>query len=114
MYKRQVFEVFEALAFRNRFIIIGYLHLSLIGSISIPLVAMIYERNWLPVGSMTKTGLTLLVSGFAMTELLLMLTGFGKFYSAGLLLLGSVAMALGILLMIVNPNKPVFIVSERD
>ena len=82
--------------------------------LAIPLIAMIYERNWLPLGSTTKTGLTLLVSGFAMTELLLMLTGFGKFYSAELLLLGSVAMALGILMMIVNPNKAVFIDSERE
>ena len=109
-----VFEVFEVLAFHNRFIIIGYLHLSLIGSISIPLIGMIYERQWLPIGSMTKTGLILLVSGFALTELLLMLTGFGKFYSAEVLLLGSVAMALGILLMILNSNKAVFIDSERE
>ena len=93
---------FQAYASYNRFIIIAYLHLSLIGSISFLLLALFVELKWLLTARLFRVGSALLLSGFAFTETLLVLAGLGWFYSSLLLSVGSGAMALGLLLMVVK------------
>ena len=93
---------FQAYASYNKFVIIAYLHLSLIGSISFLLLALFVELKWLSTTRLFRVGSALLLSGFAFTETLLVLAGLGWFYNSLLLSLGSGAMALGVLMMVVN------------
>ncbi|NOQ70700.1 MAG: hypothetical protein GQ574_01790 [Crocinitomix sp.] len=97
-----VFPFFETYAFYNKPIIISYLHLSLIGSISFLFLALLIEKKWLVLNGLVKIGSSLLLLGFAVTEVLLALTGLGLFHSQTLLIMGSAAMTLGVLLLIVS------------
>ena len=97
-----VLPTFQSYASFNKFIIIAYLHLSLIGSISFLLLALFLELKWLSTTILIRVGSVVLILGFAFTEVLLVLAGLGWFYSSLLLSLGSSAMALGVLMMIVN------------
>lgn len=92
-------------AFYNKFIIVAYLHLSLIGSITFFLLALFLDRHWIPVNRLFQISSVLFISGFAITEILLTIVGFGLFYSQRWLVAGSAAMALGIFLMMVS-GKP--------
>jgi len=92
-------EVLRDYAFHNRFIIIAYLHLSLIGSISFLFIALMIDKEWLRSNSWMRLGSSLLVLGFLTTEIILILTGLGIYYNGELLLAGSAAMALGILFL---------------
>jgi len=100
-----VFPSFEVYAFFNKSIIIAYLHLSLIGSISLMLLALLIEKGWLVINNRVKAGSGLLLSGFATTELMLVASGLGLFHSQIILIIGSVAMCLGVLLMIISGTK---------
>lgn len=93
---------FRTYAAYNKFIIIAYLHLSLIGSISFLLLAMLVAMKWIVINGWFKLGSTLFITGFLMTETLLSLAGLGLFHSNLILAMGSAAMALGVLTMIVN------------
>ncbi len=93
---------FQSYASYNKFIIIAYLHLSLIGSISFLLLALLVELQWVLVTRLFKIGSLLFISGFAVTETLLVLAGLGLFYNDLSLSLGSGAMALGVLLMVLS------------
>lgn len=93
---------FQSYASYNKFIIIAYLHLSLIGSISFLLLALFVELKWLLTTGLFRVGSVLLISGFAFTETLLVLAGLGWYYNGLFLSLGSGAMALGVLLMVLN------------
>jgi len=97
-----VFPIFKPYAFFNKPIIIAYLHLSLIGSISFLFFALMLENKWLPLNRRLKIGSALFISGFVATELLLTFQGLGIYFSQIPLIMGSTAMALGVLLMIIN------------
>ncbi|MEM9649718.1 MAG: hypothetical protein AAF969_14670, partial [Bacteroidota bacterium] len=97
-----VFPCLETFVFSNKFIIIAYLHLSLIGSISFPLLALSITKNWLPINTFVKIGSILLLSGFGITELIMVSSGLGKYHNQMLLITGSAAMALGIFLMLIG------------
>lgn len=102
-----VLDIFRDYAFHNRFIIIAYLHLSLIGSISFLFIALMIHNIWLKTNFWVQLGSVLLLVGFMATEILLTLTGLGLFYNGEMLLAGSAAMAFGILSLTVktNPNN---------
>lgn len=93
---------FQSYASYNKFIIIGYLHLSLIGSISFLLLALFLDMKWLTVDKRFKAGSILFISGFLITEALILLAGLAVFYEGGILVVGSGSMALGILMMILS------------
>jgi hypothetical protein len=97
-----VFPFLKTYAFYNKPIIIGYLHLSLIGSISFLLLALLIKQKWLVLNGLVKIGSALLIMGFATTELLLMLGGLGIFHNQIILIIGSAAMAIGVLVMIMS------------
>lgn len=102
-----VLPALQPYAFHNKFIIVAYLHLSLIGSISFFLLALFLDRQWIPVNRLFQMSSILFISGFATTEILLTLVGFGLFYSQSGLAVGSAAMALGIFLMVVNRKSQI-------
>lgn len=100
-----VLPFFNYYAFHNKNIIIAYLHLSLIGSISFLLLAMMLEMKWLSTNKLVKIGSILLVLGYIITELLLLLSGLGFYFNTILLILGSLAMALGVLFMLFSKSN---------
>lgn len=100
-----IFPFFEACAFFNKPIIIAYLHLSLIGAISFLFFALLLEKKYLVLNGRVKTGSAFLLLGFAITEILLLLSGLGLFHNQILLIIGSTAMASGILLMMISGAK---------
>jgi hypothetical protein len=66
------FSFVKDLAFENKFIIIGYIHLVMLGFISCFLLAMLFQLNWL---KLNKTGLGLFIIGFVLSEINLILLG---------------------------------------
>lgn len=72
------------------------------------LFAFIIERNWVQLNYLFGLGSTFLISGFILTESYLVLNGLGYTAMYEFLLLGSVAMALGILLIIISTIKKLF------
>lgn len=99
---------FQSYASYNKFVIIAYLHLSLIGTISFLLLALFLDIKWLTVNRMFKAASILFISWFLITELLLSLAGLGLFYDPGLLVIGSGAMALGVFMFIFNNLNQIF------
>lgn len=89
-------------AFQSKPIIIAYIHLSLIGSISFFLLAMMIQLKWLPSNPAIKIGSLLLVMGFVATETLLVASGLGEYFNQVALIVGSGSMAFGILLMVIG------------
>jgi hypothetical protein len=100
-----VIPIFKPYAFGNKSVIIAYLHLSLIGSISFFLIAMMIEMKWLNINKFTWIGSILLVIGFVYTESLLTIGGLGLYYNNKTLIIGSTAMAMGILFLIIWHNN---------
>ncbi|MEP2023617.1 MAG: hypothetical protein ABJH98_04305 [Reichenbachiella sp.] len=100
-----VFPFFESYAFYNKSLVIAYLHLSLIGSISFLFFALLIEKRWLVLNAFVKMGSALLLLGFAITEVVLILAGFNIWHNQVILILGSAAMGLGIFMMIVSGIK---------
>ena len=100
-----VFPFFKGYAFFNKPIIIAYLHLSLIGSISFLFLALLIDKKWLTLNGLVKIGSALLILGFVSTELLLVIQGFGVFHNQILLIIGSAAMALGLLMLVISRTR---------
>ena len=92
-------ELWRDYAFHNRFVIIAYLHLSLIGTLSFFFIALIIYKKWQKPGAWLNLGSSLLILGFLATELVLASTGVGLYYSGEILLVGSAAMTLGVLFL---------------
>jgi hypothetical protein len=67
--------VLSQLAFGFRPIVIGYLHLVLLGVITIFILGYVISRNLLPAGKYSITGVWIFVSGIIINEILLMLQG---------------------------------------
>jgi hypothetical protein len=100
-----VFQVFEDLAFHNKQTILAYLHLSLIGVISFFILALLFDLKWLTLNVFSASGNLLLITGFVITEMILLLGAFSVWYSYPLLFYGSAAMAFGILLLLLSPQN---------
>ena len=100
-----VFPAFHQQAFNNKFILLAYLHLSLIGVISFLFLAVLIEIKWLTISHLSKTASIFLFFGFISTELLLLLGGLEVYHSHLTLMIGSISMVLGILLIIISRNK---------
>ena len=92
-------------AFYSKSIIIAYLHLSLLGSISFLLLALLIDKKWLSITWIVKVGSSLLVAGFVVSELSLVLSGFNVFHTPEILLIGSASMAVGIFLMLISKTQ---------
>jgi hypothetical protein len=63
------------LAFGFRPIVIGYLHLVLLGVISIFIIAYMYSYNFLTINKSTKRGIIIFIFGVLLNEILLMIQG---------------------------------------
>ncbi|PRY03369.1 hypothetical protein CLV24_1411 [Pontibacter ummariensis] len=98
------------LAYRLRIFVIGYLHLVLIGFISLFLLAFFAQQGWLSFKSrMSQWGISLFLAGFICSEAVLFLQGvffwlgFGVIPAYNQLLFGiSTLLPLGILLFFVS------------
>jgi hypothetical protein len=99
------FPLFQQFAFQSRNIVLGYLHLSMIGVISFFLLAFLFRLGWLSSGRTSSYGNALLLFGFIASELALVLSGAGLISSYEMLLAGSAAMAVGTLLLLVSPRQ---------
>ncbi len=100
-----VFPFFKSFAFYNKPIILAYLHLSLIGSISFLFLSLIIKKGWLVINGRVKMGSALLLLGFVASELLLTTTGFGLFHHQIILIIASAAMCLGIFLLVISGKQ---------
>ncbi|MBS1621004.1 MAG: hypothetical protein JST10_11200 [Bacteroidetes bacterium] len=68
------------LAFGFRPIVIGYLHLVLLGVITLFILAYITALNHIKVNKATQTGITVFTAGIIINEILLMIQGVGDLY----------------------------------
>jgi len=99
------FPIFQQLAFQNRFLIIDFIHLIMIGFMSFFILAIFLQLSYLKSNSMlTKTGITALITGFIGSEIILLALGLSIPLLANLfaLLTTSVLMAIGILSILIG------------
>ncbi len=95
----------QAYTFSNRFIIMAYMHLNLIGIISFSFIAYLFHLKWLKINWISTCGSLFIVLGFLISELLLVTSGFNLYQSNLILLLFSGLMALGVLFLIMGSFK---------
>lgn len=101
-----VLPALESYAFFSKPIILAYLHLSLIGVISFLFLCLLMDFEWVENNRVTSLANLLLVLGFALTELVLVLSGLKLVpYNQMALLIGSATMALGIFLLATSRKK---------
>lgn len=80
--------VFQGLAFQNRYVVISYLHLTLIGYISLFLIGYLTKIGWCRIDTrFAKTGTIFLLGGFAVTETVITAIGLGVAIPAALFLI---------------------------
>src|SRR5690606_23679552 len=94
---------FYSLAFNNRFVILAYMHMVLLGLVSLFLIAWSAYENYLILHKKTTaTGLIFLLCGIAITETIMVLTGTGFVISNFnlWLFIFSLLMTIGILLIL--------------
>ena len=96
---------FLPVIFENRSLIMAYMHLSLIGIISFSFLAFLLILEWMKEAIVTRVGLFFLLSGYLLSELYLVWFGLGFHFANGSLVIFSLMMALGIFLMLINPNS---------
>lgn len=96
---------FLPIIFTNRSLIMAYMHLCLIGIISFSFLAFLLVLRWMNQSILTRAGLVFLLSGYLLSELYLLLFGLGHYFANESLVIFSMMMALGIFLMLVNPNS---------
>ena len=100
-----VLPALQTYAFFSKPIILAYLHLSLIGVISFLFLGFLMDLKWIQNSRTTSLGNLFLALGFVSTELVLALSGLELMpYNQMVLLMGSAAMALGILFLLINRN----------
>lgn len=68
------------LAFGFRPIVIGYLHLALLGVITLFILSYITGMQLIPVNRVTRTGIVIFTSGIILNELFLMIQGISDLY----------------------------------
>jgi hypothetical protein len=99
-----VLPFFKELAFYNHFIVMAYIHAVMIGFISFFLIASLFQLRWLSLAYLSsKIGVFLLVSGFIVSEIILVLMGMGIIFNNNQLFLFvfSSFIAFGTLLIII-------------
>jgi len=102
-----VFPLFQKLAFENRFLIIDFIHLVMIGFMSFFILAIFFQLSYLKSNSiLTKSGVIALIIGFLSSEIILLVLGFSVHILANLfiLLMASILMAVGVLLILIGQN----------
>ncbi|MEK7433973.1 MAG: hypothetical protein AABZ74_12625 [Cyanobacteriota bacterium] len=106
------FSYFHQLSFSNRFIVLSYLHLTLIGFTSFFLIFLLSQNNYISLNKqISKIGITSLLFGFITSESFLTLGGLGFNINNVMILIFifSLFMALGIILIffdnIISSNK---------
>ena len=107
-YALQLLSVIPALqevAFTNRDLIVAYLHLCLLGHFTAFFLAMLLSVGWLPVNVFTRIGSVLFLTGWVLTEGLLVFRGLGGGPVLLPLLWWSAAMTTGVLLLILGKIK---------
>ncbi len=99
------FPGFKEFSFHNKSVIIAYLHLSLIGVISFLFLGMMIELKWLKINRLSIAGSVLLISGFLITESLLVLNGLALYFEPVALSIWSFVMVLGILCLMLSKSE---------
>lgn len=79
-----VFPIFETIAFAHRAIVIGYIHLVLLGFVTLFLIGdFILNGYWTISARSTRISLALIISGVLLNELVLFLQGLFALYLTG-------------------------------
>lgn len=100
-------------AFGFRSIVVAYLHLVLLGVISLFIVGFIFSQKYIHVNKLSKTGLVFFIAGVFLNEFVLLLQGVASIsyniipYSNELLLLMALIMFSGILQLFISQVKTV-------
>lgn len=100
-----VLPIFKQLAFSNHFLIIAYIHLVMIGVISFFLLASLFQLRWITLTSvLSKVGVSMLIVGFVLSELILVLMGLGIPFDKSqlLLIVFSALMVIGIMFILIE------------
>lgn len=103
-----VLPIFKELAFKNRFVVISYIHLYLIGFVTTSLLITLIISKKIVFSKLSRYGFHFLLSGFAITELLILEGGFGIMHTRALFGF-SLLMITGILLIVffsINNESP--------
>lgn len=103
-----VLPIFKELAFKNRFVVISYIHLYLIGFVTTSLLINLIISKKIVFSKLSRYGFHFLLSGFAITELLILEGGFGIMHTRALFGF-SLLMMTGILLIVffsINNESP--------
>lgn len=90
----------EFFAFSNRNIVIAYMHLVLIGTLSLGFISIFIQRGWIPIDPLSRTGFLLLLLGFFITEMALIHSALSGDGHPMILLIFSGSMLTGILLIL--------------
>ncbi|WP_417867204.1 hypothetical protein [Xanthomarina gelatinilytica] len=100
-------------AFQHRNLVIGFIHLTMLGVISGFLFAYILQTKLVKLNKTLNIGMYVFVLGFVLTELILIVQGGLFYFGAGLipkyyllLFISSLLLPLGILSLILNILKP--------
>ncbi|MFK8289725.1 hypothetical protein ACI76W_10860 [Capnocytophaga canimorsus] len=96
------------LFFNNKYLILAYLHLSLIAMISCSLLALMHHYGWIANTFLSRLGNVFLMMGFVVSEVLLVTGGLGMFYSPIIMLIASGSMAFAVLCLILSPIQNKF------
>jgi hypothetical protein len=94
--------VLEPLVFHNRYLIMVYMHLSLIGFMSFAFLGIILKLCWINVTALTRVGSILLIFGFISNEMALSLSALTSFHGSILIFITSGMMAVGILFILLS------------
>jgi hypothetical protein len=99
-----VLEIFQPIAFSNRFIIMSFIHMVLIGFVSIGILAIMKSLNYINKKStLSLIGMVFLLIGFLSSELFLVISGFNAIlFLNELLVLSSLIMFLGIVFLLIK------------
>ena len=101
------------MAFGNRNLIMAYMHLCLIGMISLALISSFLSLNWIQPSKRTVFGCFSLFTGFVLSELYLIFSGFAWLIINPLLLFFSLLMAFGIFCLLISPMSSATKLSNR-
>lgn len=110
------------LIYASRNVVIGYLHLALLGFVSFLCLAFFLQQGWLGAHSRReqRLGYMCFITGFIVNELVLFLNGLLEWTDSGavrygeqLLLFASIAMAAGILLFVIRNRRKAAADSDR-
>ncbi len=66
---------FSNIVYENRSLVIGYIHLSLLGFISFLMISFIIQYGWIQLNRSVKFGLIVFIIGFSLNELMLFSQG---------------------------------------